>query len=317
MLSIIADLKSRWNAIFGASTATICDEILRHYEEDVRHYHGLTHLEFLFRKLDTHFPEYRDNRSINLAIWFHDVVMSPYRRDNETRSAKFLLDRAANLGVSAQVLEESTQLILATKLHEPQLNTQLEAAFLDLDLLILAANAEDYARYRFGVHHEVRLLPYFLYRYLRKKVLLSFLQREKIFISAKMAEFEDLARENINHEFKILNENNSPINVDYEVNDTGTKAIFSDGRIDQVTWSEVNYAEILTTDEGPFVEDVFLLLHGPSGRGCVIPQMDPAFKRALDKVGAWPGFDSQAVIRAMGSTQNAHFPIWKKPTSNS
>jgi len=49
------------------------------------------------------------------------------------------------------------------------------------------------------------------------------------------------------------------------------------GLIEEVTWEELTKIEIYTTDQGPFIEDVFWVLHG-NGRGCVIPQGAPIMR---------------------------------------
>ena len=39
---------------------------------------------------------------------------------------------------------------------------------------------------------------------------------------------------------------------------------------EQVRWEDLERVTILTTDEGPFAEDFFFLLHGRDGTGCVV-----------------------------------------------
>jgi hypothetical protein len=83
------------------------------------------------------------------------------------------------------------------------------------------------------------------------------------------------------------------------------------GKTEQVPWSDLQRVEVVTTDAGPWSEDVFWLLHGSTG-GCAVPQGASGHKRLLERLQALPGFDNEAVIRAMGSTSNARFEVWNK-----
>jgi len=83
------------------------------------------------------------------------------------------------------------------------------------------------------------------------------------------------------------------------------------GLVEEVTWEELEKVEIHTTDEGPFVEDVFWVLHG-SGRGCVIPQGATNSEELLNRLQDLPDFDNKMVVEAMASTDNNEFLIWEK-----
>lgn len=84
-----------------------------------------------------------------------------------------------------------------------------------------------------------------------------------------------------------------------------------DGMTERVAWGDLQRVEIVTTDEGPAVEDVFWLLHG-STTGCVVPQGATGQKRLLERLQALPHFDNSAVISAMGSTSNKRFLVWSR-----
>ena len=83
-----------------------------------------------------------------------------------------------------------------------------------------------------------------------------------------------------------------------------------DGTSEQVNWSDLRAVIIETTDRGPAVCDVFWILVGTKG-GSVIPQGATNEKELLSRLQALPGFDNQAVIRAMGSTENQRFLCWE------
>ncbi len=75
--------------------------------------------------------------------------------------------------------------------------------------------------------------------------------------------------------------------------------------------------EIRTADTGPFEEDVHWAFHveGQPGPALMIPNGAVGAERLLTALSALPGFDNDAVIRAMGSTADAVFLIWRKPGS--
>jgi hypothetical protein len=84
-----------------------------------------------------------------------------------------------------------------------------------------------------------------------------------------------------------------------------------DNTVEEVTWDELTAMEIVTTDEGPFVCDVFFLLHGDQ-RGCAIPQDAEGAEELLKRLQKLPGFNNQAVIDAMCCTSNARIPVWQR-----
>ena len=85
----------------------------------------------------------------------------------------------------------------------------------------------------------------------------------------------------------------------------------ADGKSEVVTWEDLKTITIVTTDQGPFVDDVFWVLAG-SVSGCVLPSEAQGMKELLSRLQALPGFDNKAVISAMSSAQNAKFVCWSR-----
>ena len=96
-----------------------------------------------------------------------------------------------------------------------------------------------------------------------------------------------------------------------QVDDSGVVRIDGDNW-EGITWADVREIRIITTDQGPFVEDVFFVLIGADGNGCVIPH-DAAERTKLLEVlqSRFDGLADDEVIRAMGSTSNNDFVIWR------
>ena len=98
--------------------------------------------------------------------------------------------------------------------------------------------------------------------------------------------------------------------------DTVTR-IRSDGVEETIRWDDLDQIAILTTDEGPWREDVFVLLIASDGKsGCAVPQSSDGCERLLERLQKFPGFDNEAVIKAMGSTSNAKFVCWKRSAAS-
>jgi hypothetical protein len=87
--------------------------------------------------------------------------------------------------------------------------------------------------------------------------------------------------------------------------------ILPDGKTETVRWDDLQEVGILTTDEGPAVDDVFWMLIGSEG-GCAVPSEADGMTELLPRLQQLPGYDNQAVILAMGSTSNARFVCWRR-----
>ena len=94
----------------------------------------------------------------------------------------------------------------------------------------------------------------------------------------------------------------------------GSGVLRVDGNIrEQVFWSDVSEIRIITTNAGPSTEDVFFALVNVTGGGCLVPHEAAVRTNLLAELQArFPGLDDQLVVKAMGSTSNNTFIVWKK-----
>ena len=95
------------------------------------------------------------------------------------------------------------------------------------------------------------------------------------------------------------------------VNDDGVTFTNPNGAQQFVSWAGLNQVSFVTTDQGPFEQDVFLLLEGDTGN-CLIGQDTEGYETVLERVTKLNGFNFEAMIAAMSSTENAKFLCWKK-----
>ncbi len=85
-----------------------------------------------------------------------------------------------------------------------------------------------------------------------------------------------------------------------------------DDSSERVDWADLQKIELRTTGDGPFTPDVFWILHDTQG-SCSIPQGASGEKQLADLLLALPGFDHEAFIQAMSSTEEALFTCWTRP----
>lgn len=74
---------------------------------------------------------------------------------------------------------------------------------------------------------------------------------------------------------------------------------------------ELDEIGIETTDQGPFVEDVFWILKQGPAR-VRIGEPHPVFKELMDSFGSLEGFDWESFAEAMSCTENRYFPCWTR-----
>jgi hypothetical protein len=93
--------------------------------------------------------------------------------------------------------------------------------------------------------------------------------------------------------------------------DEGVRYRRPDGKLESVAWDDLQAVLIETSDAGPIGTDVYWILAGKHG-GCVIPQGATGEDALLERLQALEGFDNDAVIAAMSSTDNQRFVCWRR-----
>lgn len=83
------------------------------------------------------------------------------------------------------------------------------------------------------------------------------------------------------------------------------------GRQERVRWDDLVEVGIVTTDEGPWLDDFYWLLLGTNG-GCAVPSEADGSQELLARLQSLPGFDNEAVVRASCCTENANFVAWRR-----
>jgi len=185
--------------------AALRGRLAARYAEPARHYHTLAHIDALLRGLASCQHLAREPEMIVAAIWFHDAVYDPQRRDNEARSADLARAELADLGWTGVAIERVATLVLATAHHDADPADSDAWLFLDLDLSVLALDPTRYAAYRDAVRAEYGFVDDVRYRAGRAAVLRSFIDREAIYRTPELhAAWEAAARANLADELETL-----------------------------------------------------------------------------------------------------------------
>jgi len=204
-------LATRWHRLTTPLTA---DEALREtmfrqlseaYGASDRHYHTFAHIRNLLDALGRGGQALHDPEVVQLAVWFHDAVYSSLRDDNEARSAALAKEFLSKTTLSAERCNRVVFLIERTKDHtqpQPAADSDL-LCFLDADLQILGAPEADYWQYARQVRQEYRLVPDFMYRRGRRKVLEKLLGATQLYQTESFRQrLEAGARRNLRAELQ-------------------------------------------------------------------------------------------------------------------
>lgn len=172
------------------------------YSKKSRHYHNLVHLEEMIALYETYKSELQFPNEVLYTIFYHDYVYKVTKKDNEQKSAEYALSiLPLNATLNKHVVYE---MICATQLH--QHNESEDTNWLiDFDLKILSKDWKDYKKYCEQIRKEYKIYPDFLYKPGRKKALHHFLENDFIYQTPEFrTKYEQTAKQNIQHEIKIL-----------------------------------------------------------------------------------------------------------------
>ena len=180
-------------------------KLIARHSKPWRHYHGLSHLSFLFDEIDACAALLQDIARVRFAAWFHDAIYVTWRKDNEMRSAHLARRDLLRAGASPKTVERTAALIEATADHARGGGDQDDDLFLDMDCAILGAPEPVYERYSRGVRREYWWAPAGAYRTARAAFLRAQLEREAIFLTERYeARLGEQARRNMHAELARL-----------------------------------------------------------------------------------------------------------------
>lgn len=180
------------------------DEIELNYSKKQRHYHNFSHLKNIIEELQKVREKIKDWDIILFSVYYHDIIYSIYKKDNEVKSAALAQKRLMSLSVQSNRALQCYKQIEATKYHK--ISNDMDTNYLiDADLSILGKDEITYSKYVAQVRDEYAIYPKMIYNKNRIKVLKTFLSKSKIYNTVYFFDkYEKQARRNIENEIKIL-----------------------------------------------------------------------------------------------------------------
>ncbi len=172
--------------------------LVEEYNGDGRYYHTLAHVGELLDTAGELRDLAQDYTTVQLAIWFHDVVYDPRANDNEVQSAAYARQALHELGLPERVILRVSDLILKTVTHVSENEDGDALILLDADLAPLGADEEVFARQSRALRQEFGWVPEDEYHANRARVLGGFLSRERIYQTDRLYDsLEAQARRNL------------------------------------------------------------------------------------------------------------------------
>src|ERR1043165_6275225 len=89
------------------------------YCDPQRHYHGIQHIARALGTLNQVRQHCQDPRAVEIALWFHDAVFDPSRKDNEELSIQMARRQLRAMGAAPSLIRRVARLIRAT-CHDAQ-----------------------------------------------------------------------------------------------------------------------------------------------------------------------------------------------------
>lgn len=209
---MIEKLKKQWYELALRHTHdsiladSLWNEIEKQYTLNIRHYHNLSHIKNMLNQADNIKDSISSYNDFLFAIWYHDIIYKPTKKDNEEKSAILARKRLKTLKIKETSLKNIENLILSTQKHEILLqNNNDNALLLDIDLSILGSDWKTYQNYTKNIRKEYSIYPNFMYKKGRKKVLEHFLKRKALYFTENYrTNFEEQARKNLLKEINLL-----------------------------------------------------------------------------------------------------------------
>ena len=179
-------------------------ELEKKYSSRKRYYHTLSHLEVLLDQLGGCKQFIADWDTLLFSVFYHDIVYNVLKSNNEERSADLAVKRLSATEFPGDRINICKEQILATKNHLFS-NNEDTNLFTDADLSVLGQPPGAYEQYCGQIRKEYSIFPDLVYKPGRKKVLIHFLNMEKIFkTSIFYDKYELRARKNLESELTGL-----------------------------------------------------------------------------------------------------------------
>ncbi|HEU4799284.1 MAG TPA: hypothetical protein VFS94_01505 [Gemmatimonadales bacterium] len=176
--------------------APVLADLIERHQEPGRHYHTLHHVNSVLDQLEAVRGALQHPAETELAVWFHDAVYDPTRRDNEEQSAALALGHLERAGAPETQVARIAGIILDTR-HQHEATSPDGALVADADLTILAAEPDEFDAYEAAIRREYGHLTDAEFRMGRRQFVEAMLQRPRIYQTPCFSQLERRARLNL------------------------------------------------------------------------------------------------------------------------
>ena len=197
------------NAIEPVILKALWQDIAMRYNETQRVYHSLQHIQQLFTQFEQINYHLNEPHIIALALFYHDVIYTPTRSDNELKSTEYAVEALSSY-LTAEQCQYIYVLIMMTINHKlsecSNSQNNFDAAYLlDMDLSILGASWSEYQQYAQAIRQEYVHVLNADYCNGRIAVLEGLLAHPTLYLTDYYhSQLENQARQNIEREIKVL-----------------------------------------------------------------------------------------------------------------
>ena len=182
----------------------IYQRLLAGYHEPQRHYHTLDHIKHCLGMFEDCKSLVHDPDSLEMAIWFHDVILVSGRRDNEAQSAELYLELSAGIQLD-ETRQLVKRLIMATLHNGDSLDDADSIYMVDIDLSSFGLSWDGFLRDSLNLRAENPHLGDQDYQLNQTGFQRSLLARPRFFLSDFFFDhFEKQARDNLARYFEYL-----------------------------------------------------------------------------------------------------------------
>lgn len=184
------------------------DDVVKRYSVKNRHYHNMQHIFGVVSMWDAHKHLLCHPDEIFVAAIYHDIVYNPKKQNNEFLSAVYFEKKVLPLIKSKNFEGLFVTLAILATIHDPESHKIYKKEhnkdilyLLDFDLETLGTRHQStYDWYKDGVRKEYKMYSDEEYNQGRIKVLQSFLDRKKIYLTKEFKKIEKNARKNLQNE---------------------------------------------------------------------------------------------------------------------
>jgi predicted metal-dependent HD superfamily phosphohydrolase len=197
----------------------IYHRLLAGYQEPHRHYHTLGHIKHCLTLFEDCKALVSEPDALELAIWFHDVILVSGQLDNEARSAQLYLELSD--GIQHESLRQLVwRLIMATLHNGDQLDDADSSYMVDIDLSSFGLPWDEFMHDSMNVRTESRHLCDADYQLKQTGFQRSLLARSRFYLSDFFFErLETQARENLARYFDYLHTDSGSAATDHPTKD--------------------------------------------------------------------------------------------------